>query len=376
MYPAERSDLAGINRLRAPPAGRQQGFVMLAVIWVLLAMLAGVALFSHWVQVSLQHAHARQGAINAHIGARTAMNTALYIRLTGQRSVYGVSVPSEAGVEQDILSLFEFDDLGALMVDHGKASQNENLALDQQVWQYGGLNFVVQDTAGLIGLTDFSHQAVVRHLLRHGRTHLRAQQLIDSYLDYRDADNQRRLSGAEAFDYRLQERAEPLNGALRNPLQLRDVIHWDQVLEPWSNGDLLYRLKVSGGASVNVNSASPEVLEWILDDAALARQIFERRRTEPYTNVFALEALIDDETIALTIEPDEGLRFWWWEQSSPSAWVHEFHYDAIKPGRAALIQDWAIRVDVPQSLKRQSPREVKWRLLPEFPDYLGRRRTD
>lgn len=376
MCPAERFNLAEVNRLHAPRAGRQQGFVMLAVIWVLLAMLAGVALFSHWVQVSLQHAHTRQETINAHIGAHTAMNTALYIRLTGQRSVYGVSVPSEAGAEQDILSLFEFDDLGALIIDHDKASQNENLALDQQVWQYGGLNFVVQDTAGLIGLTEFSHQALVRNLLRHGRTHARAQQLIDSYLDYRDADNQRRLSGAEAFDYRLQERAEPLNGALRSPLQLRDVMYWDQVLEPWSNGELLYRLKVAGGASVNVNSASPEVLEWVLDDGALARQIFEQRRIEPYTNVFGLEALIDDETIALTIEPDEGLRFWWWEQGSPSAWVHEFHYDALTAGRAALRQDWVLRVDVPPSLKRQSPRKVTWRLLPEFPDYLGRRRGD
>lgn len=373
MCPVERSSMAVVSGRPSPLAGRQQGFVMLAVIWVLLAMLAGVALFSHWVQVSLQHAHTRQEALNAQIGAQTAMSTALYIRLTGQRSVYGVSVPSEAGVAPDILSLFEFDDLGALIVDHGKAAQQDNLVLDEQVLQYGGLNFVVQDTAGLIGLTEVSHRALVQHLLRRGRTHIRPQQLIDSYLDYRDADNQRRLSGAEAFDYRLAERAEPLNGALRNPLQLRDVMHWDRVLQPWSNGELLYRLRVEGGTAINVNSASQEVLEWILDDTALAQQFFEQRKNQPFTNVFGLEAQIDNESVALTIEPADGLRFWWWEQSSPSAWVHEFHYDALRPGRAALKQDWMLRVDVPEGFMRQAPREIKWSLLPEFPDYLGRR---
>lgn len=346
---------------------------MLAVIWVLLAMLAGVALFSHWVYGSLQHAQLRQDALNAHIGAHTVMNTALYIRLTGQRSAYGMSVPDAGGAEQDLMSLFEFDDLGGLIIDHGKASQAETFAFDQQVWQYGGLNFVAQDTAGLIGLTIFDHRQVVKHLLRQGRTHVRPQQLIDSYLDYRDADSERRFSGAEAFDYRLQERAEPLNGALRNPLQLRDVMHWDRVLQPWSNGELLYRLRVEGGAAININSASQEVLEWILDDTALAQTFFEQRTNQPFTNVFELEAQIDNESVALTIEPADGLRFWWWAQSSPSAWVHEFHYDALRPGRAALKQDWMLRVDVPEGFMRQAPREIKWSLLPEFPDYLGRR---
>ena len=354
-------------------AAPQQGFVMLAVIWVLLAMLVGVALFSHWVHGSLQHAQSRQEALNASVGAHTVMSTALYIRLTGQRSAYGIAVPGAHGAQQDLLALFEFDDLGALIIDHTKASEAETFAFDQQVWRYGVLNFVAQDTAGLIGLTEFSHQRVVRHLLRQGRTHVRPQQLIDTYLDYRDADSQRRFSGAEAFDYRLQQRAEPLNGALRNPLQLRDVMHWEQALEPWSNGELLYRLRVEGGTSVNVNSASPEVLEWMLDDGALAQQLFEQRRNQPFTDVFGLEARINDESVALTIEPGDGLRFWWWEQNSPSAWVHEFHYDALTAGPAALKQDWMLRVDVPKGFTSQSPQEIKWSLLPEFPDYLGRK---
>lgn len=346
---------------------------MLAVIWVLLAMLVGVSLFSHWVHGSLQHAQTRQDAVNARIGAQTAMNTALYIRLTGQPSAYGVSVSGPETTEQDLRSIFERDDMGGLIVDHAKAAQTEMFAFDHRVWQYGGVNFVAQDTAGLIGMTYISHWPVVNNLLGQVRTHIRPQQLIDVYLDYRDADNQRRFSGAEAFDYRLQERAAPLNGVLRHPLQLRDVMHWDRVLQPWSNGELLYRLRIEGGAAINVNSASQEVLELALDDKALAQRLFESRRSKPFLNVFGLEAQINNESIAMTIRPSGGLRFWWWEQSSPSAWVHEFHYDNLRAGRSALKQDWMLRVDVPKGFTSQSPQEIKWSLLPEFPDYLGRK---
>ena len=358
---------------KTSPLKRQRGFVMLAVMWVLLAMLAGVSLFAHWVHRSLDHAQTRQDSLNAQIAARSAMNTALFIRLTGQRFAYGTTVPDLAATDEDVLRVFPVDDMGARIIDPAIVSSLETFPFDNQVWQYGNLNFVAQDAAGLVGFTIIDHRQVVRHLLGQGRTLLRPQQLIDSYLDYRDKDHRRRLNGAEAFEYRLRERAEPFNGVLRTPLQLRDVLHWDRVLEPWSNGELLYRLRIEGGAAVNVNSASREVLEMVLDDPGLAEEIFQTRRLQPYTSVFPLEAKIDREAVSLTIQPAGGLRFWWWEESSPSAWVHEFQFDALRPGAQALTQQWVLRVDIPNGYRKQAAKPIEWSLLPEFPDYLGRR---
>lgn len=358
--------------LRVPT--HQQGFVMLAVIWVLLAMLAGVALFSHWVHGSLQHAQQRQEQINAQIAAQSVMNAALFIRLAGKRSAYGTSVPDVQGSisEEDFLAMFDMDDMGGLVVNHEKMAQTQTFPFSNQAWRYGRLNFVAQDSAGLLGFTNFSHRYVAKNLLRKVRSHVREQQLLDSYLDYVDEDNQRRMSGAEAFDYRLAQRTEPLNGALRTPLQLRDVMHWDNVLQSWSNGDLLYRLRVSGGATVNLNSASPEVLEMILLKPEIADELYQRSRTQPFTNVFEPEALIDDEAVGVMIQPADGLRFWWWEQDSPSAWVSDFTYDGMVGGSAALRQDWALRVDVPAPLRQQTPKTIDWGMLPSYPDYLGR----
>lgn len=357
-----------------PSSKGQQGFVMLAVIWVLLAMLTGVALFSHWVHGSLQHAQQQQEQISAQIAAQSVMDTALFIRLTGQRSAYGTNVPGvQAKVsEEDFLAMFDMDDMGGLIVNHDKMAQTQTFPFDNSPWRYGGLNFVAQDSAGLLGFTHFSHGYVAKNLLRQSRTHLRGQQLLDSYMDYVDEDSQRRMSGAEAFDYRQASRAEPLNGALRTPLQLRDVMHWDRVLEPWSNGDLLYRMRIEGGAAVNINSAPAEVLEMILHKPEMAEELYQARRNQPFTSVFEPEALIDNEAVGVLIQPSDGLRFWWWEHDSPSAWVYDFSYEGLQAGPQALRKNWALRVDVPKPLSRQVPKQIDWDMLPAYPDYLGR----
>lgn len=353
---------------------RQGGFVMLAVIWVLLAMLAGVTLFSLWVHSSLEHAQQRQQQLNAQIAAQSLIDVALYMRLTSRPSAYGMSIPSgQAKVsEEDFLALFDMDDMGGLIVNHDKMAQAQTFPLDNRVWRFGDLNFIVQDTAGLLGFSDISHRYVARNLMKHGSFPFREQQLMDSYLDYVDEDSQRRMHGAEAFDYRVQQRAEPMNGALRTPLQLRDVMYWDDVLRSWSNGDLLYRLRVRGGSAVNINSASSEVLELILADANIAKELYYKRIERPFTNVFDAEALIKDESTGVQIQSGDGLRIWWWQEKSLTAWVYEYRYDAMIAGPKALQLDWSLRVDVPAVLQQQQAKSVEWGLLPQYPDYLGR----
>lgn len=352
----------------------QRGFVMVAVMWVLLAMVIAVSVFAQWVQNSLQDAYAQQQELNTQIAARSAYSVALHTRLTGQRSAYGVSATgSDTQGANDVSSLFEFDDMGALIIQKDRVAASETFALDDQVWNFGDLNFVVQDVAGLIGLTAIRHQDMVRYLLRKNPdSALRYEQFIDSYLDYQDPDSQRRPYGAETADYRLLQRSLPFNGALRTPLQLRDVLHWEALLKPYSNGDLLYRFRVEGGLFVNVNSASKTVLALALGDDERATALIERRRKEPFTNVSSLYAALGQEESSFTIQPDAGLRFWWWNKDKSSAWVHEVHYDGLLAGQAALKQDWMLRADIPKELADQASQPSKWSLLGQYPDYLGR----
>ena len=78
------------------------------------------------------------------------------------------------------------------------------------------------------------------------------------------------------------------------------------------------------------------------------------------------------EDTALGIEPNDGIRFWWWNKSVASAWVHEIHYDGLTPGKEALKQDWMLRVDIPEPLLKQQSKSSPWSLLGQYQDYLGR----
>ena len=350
---------------------------MLAVMWVLLAMVVAVSVFAQWVHNSLQDAYVQQQELNVQIAAQSALAVAVYTRLTGQRSAYGISaVGSNAQGANDLASLFEFDDLGGLIIQHDKVAASETFAFDSQVWSFGDLKFVAQDTAGLIGLTSIRHQDIVRYLLRaNPNSSLRYEQFIDSYLDYQDADSQRRPYGGESADYRMLQRSPPLNGPLRTPLQLPDVLHWETLLKSYSNGDLLYRFRVEGGMFINVNSASFGVLSWALGNEELANKLIEQRKKEPFTNVSSLYAALGQEDSSFSILPNDGIRFWWWNKDKDSAWVHEIHYDGLLAGHNALKQDWMLRVDLPQGLKEQTSQLSKWSLLGRYPDYLGRSTT-
>ena len=354
---------------------KQQGFVLLAVMWVLLAMVIAVTVFAQWVQSSLHDAHAQQQELNTRIAARTAMSVAVYTRLTGQRSEYGVSA-NGAQSTGDPASLFEFDDMGALIIKHESVAQSETFAFDDQVWAFGDLNFVAQDLAGLIGLTSIDHKSMVQYLLRSNPdSSVRVEQLIDTYLDYQDANNQRRPYGAESADYRMLKRAPPFNGSLRTPLQLRDILHWEVLLKPYSNGELLYRFRVEGGMFINVNSASFATLSWALNSKGLAHKLIEQRQNKPFSDVSSLYNALQVEESTFTILPDDGIRFWWWNKDSPSAWVHELHYDGLTAGKGALKQDWMLRVDIPVAFLKQHGKPAPWSLLGQYQDYLGRSLT-
>lgn len=353
-------------------SGKQQGFVLLAVMWVLLAMVIAVTVFAQWVQSSLHDAHAQQQELNSRIAAHTAMSVAVYTRLSGQRSAYGVSAKSSQDLG-DPNSLFEFDDMGALIIKHESVAQSETFAFDDQVWAFGDLNFVAQDLAGLIGLTSINHQAMVQYLLlKQPNSSVRVEQLIDAYLDYQDADSQRRPYGAESADYRMLKRAPPFNGPLRTPLQLRDILHWEVLLKPYSNGELLYRFKVEGGMNVNINSASLATLSWALGGESVAQRLIEQRQEKPFTNVSSLYSALKVDDSTFTIMPDNGIRFWWWNKDNASAWVHELHYDGLISGKEALKQDWMLRVDIPEALLKQQSKSSPWSLLGQYQDYLGR----
>lgn len=133
----------------------------------------------------------------------------------------------------------------------------------------------LQDEAGLIDLNQLDRDGWIRLAQRLGTPEALRNGLADRVNDYRDADDLRRVAGAEADDYRRAGLDPPLNRSLGSLDELGGVLDWRQSVTPLAERQLRAIAAVDPTtAAVNVNTAPAEALEVMYDltpqQAALA----------------------------------------------------------------------------------------------------------
>lgn len=348
---------------------REGGFVLLAVLWVLVAMTIAATAFSVWVDQARGDASRLQTEINAELTAHSVMSAVTYARLAGRAGPRGVEWPStgQANPQPVFQSLDDF--LSGAAPAQAEQSDVGYLRLDDTVYGLGDLRFIVQDRGGYIGLTSPSNQYLFTSLAGTG---VAAESLRDLLSDYQDTDKFRRLHGAEAPEYRLASRGVPADGALRTPLQLRDIIGWDQVLADRSDAELLSLFRVDGGTFVNVNTASLQALELLLGNTAGAEQLVRQRRPTPYTSALDVANVIGSgEDLFFGVQPEPGIRFWWWHDGADVAHVYDVQFAPLVSGRNAVNINWYSRVALTDELKQKHIEPVVHPLFETSPDYRG-----
>ena len=358
-----------MNHVVGGPPRREGGFVLLAVLWVLVAMTIAASAFSIWVDQARADAARLQAQINAELAAHSVMSVATYARFTGRAGPRGVEWPStgRSASQPTFQSLDDF--LSGAAPTQPEKSDVGYLRLDDTVYGVGHLRFIVQDRGGYIGLTSPSNPYLFKSLAGAGIT---AESLRDLLADYKDADKFRRLHGAEEAEYRLASRGAPAGGALRTPLQLRDVMGWDQVLADRSDAELLSLFRVDGGTFVNVNSASFAVIEMLLEDASVARDLVRQRQHAPYTSALDVAVITGSgEDLRFGIQPEPGFRFWWWHDSADVAHVYDVQFSPLVSGRNAVKINWYSRVALTDELKQKNIEPVDLPLFEAPPDYRG-----
>jgi hypothetical protein len=84
----------------------------------------------------------------------------------------------------------------------------------------------------------------------------KAVALTDALLDYRDADDFRRLNGAEVHEYRsIAAEAELRNGDLLSPTELQRVWGWRETPELWGSDPVTEHISTQRGSTFNPNTA-------------------------------------------------------------------------------------------------------------------------
>jgi type II secretory pathway component PulK len=276
--------------------GRREGFVLMAALWLIVA-LGAVGLDASMRSQSrrltaanvLDDTRARQAALGGAEYARSRLSSALLDRAEALRAEVARQNPraSLARPGSNIRTLFRSADP---MADPWREPQE--LLMPEMAFGDARFSLRVRDTGSALNLNRAS-ESMLRAFLASGLNidYALADRLAQAIADWRDEDDLPRVGGAERDDYIREGRAVlPPNGAFGEIEELRHVMGMTaeiyEAARPY--------LTLIGSGQVNVNAAPAAVLRALPgmnDEAVTAIQRARGAGTLP-RNIAELRAML------------------------------------------------------------------------------------
>lgn len=292
-----------------PRGNRQQGFILVATIWIVALVAFGATSFTVWTSRNTEQARLlreRAEAERLMLDTRSALT---FLFVTQPLSNRGLEL---AGSLNEARGLAQINALQPLPADPNRRF----LALDGQPYRSrDGLIVRLQDERGLFNLNFATRDDLLRLLAMFDVPPERRDPLIAKLQDYIDADDLMLLNGAEREEYRLAGKPPPSNAPLRTPYELKKVMGWADEKGLLQDPRLTRFTGASLVVGVNPATAPAEVLRAIggLTEEN-ARNAVEARRTalrqgmppqNPFIGADQLRFIpFPSDTIRITIEPE------------------------------------------------------------------------
>jgi general secretion pathway protein K len=209
-------------------ANAQRGFVLVATLWILAVITIAASYFAERVSRSIALAQQKQETTEQLVEFANTRAEVLYRLGTMRFSRYGLGNPPA-------------------------------IALDDRPYRGSGGDIVrLQDHRGLLNVNFLEQNMMSRLLGQLGVPIEKRDAMIDTLLDYIDADDLRHLNGAEKSEYAALGLPPPPNDWLASPYQLRNIIGWRD--QPDLLESLLRLVTTSRVSGFNPNTAPLEVL--------------------------------------------------------------------------------------------------------------------
>lgn len=200
--------------------------------------------------------------------------------------------------------------------------------LDDQPYRgIAGASFSLQDEAGLFQVAVPRPEDLARLLRSQGVPPEVVTRFTDALLDYTDADELRRLEGAEVREYRRDGRAAPPNRRLLVPSELARVLGWEALPET-ARARLPELVTTFESGAVNLNTM-PEALlpAWLPGCPETCRRLVARRRQVPFASGREVELLLGvtlpgDSAIGYRFLASDVLRMTVWGRSGVAWRIH------------------------------------------------------
>lgn len=262
----------------APP--NSHGFILPLTLWVIAAIGFATAVLSEWVSEAVTNAIAIQEKANAEIAFANIRNEIIFAVARRPYTNRGLQVgtflsPPTGSAFQDILSAnYESDRMIFLDGRPYVLASDTKYAVQ------------VQDGRGLVNLNTVGREHMERFLSAFQIDEDDRDLLIDTLLDYRDADDLSRLSGAEKNDYLRRGLHPPANGQLVSPWEAQRIIGWTRGTNLWDaqyENPMITTCRASG---FNPNTAPREVLSAYITGVSMDRAdlLAKHREIAPFRN--------------------------------------------------------------------------------------------
>ena len=232
---------------------KQQGFVLVLTLWVMVIVAIAAGYFAERVARSVE------------LAQQSRQNTRAMVDMAGTRA--------------EILYRFGTTSMSL----YGLGLSNTVIRLDNRTYRGFGDTFLrLQDNRGLLNLNFTDDDRLQRFL---GLLDIPAEQrghMIDTLRDFTDADNLHRLNGAEKEEYLALNLPPPPNRNLITPWEARRIIGWGNVPQLWQKGRLVELTTTSPSAGLNPNTAPAEILATLPGvTEEIAQAIIDRRELSP-----------------------------------------------------------------------------------------------
>lgn len=240
------------------PARSQRGYILALNIAILALTFVGVSFISQRMSLTQKLAQIERHHMDAEYEIESAKSLVMFVLAGAPRSPRGLGL-----------------DDSAIVLDDRPYRLGENIIVSlQDVRGLVALNGVPLDGAG--------RERIERLLATYGIESGPAAMMTDTFLDYRDIDDLKRLNGAEKDEYRQAGQAMQIrNGDLIGVSELARIYGWASAQALWQQADPITRhVSLERYAFFNPNTADWRALVAMsgIDENA-ARAYVESRRT-------------------------------------------------------------------------------------------------
>ena len=291
-------------------ARAQSGFVLVAALWVLAALVVLAAYIDTVATAEVQRATLAKQSLERDLARRSLENTLLYLLATNRMNHRALVLEEQQRFASGLAE-------GALF---GVEGDGELLLTGATYAAANGLRFAIQDESGLVSVNRPRSPLFAAALERVGLRPPAVVATVARVADYIDLDHRLTLNGAEAFDYRRRNLPPPPNWEMVSPLELRRVLGVDTLVadEQWRRLRPMLTARVPPG--YNLNTMQPQVLSGLLDfDDAALEPLLEARTQTPLIGINQVARLtgrqLNIDPTQLTTLPSNFLRISIWHES-------------------------------------------------------------